>query len=129
MMDTLGLELDSLPRENMREEEAEQGEQLWAPNWNCFCCSDSGFIKDRLIRLVIPDYRPDKDKLPICNNCTAAARFSGSQIMDSCDTRFSVALCYKLDKINRKCWEDWQKADFQKTIQAKTEEFAANFGR
>ncbi|WP_460202797.1 hypothetical protein [Scytonema sp. NUACC21] len=48
--------------------EEDQEKEIWFPNWNCFCCQDTGKVQLNLARLVIPNYNDNRDRLPICQN-------------------------------------------------------------
>ncbi len=39
------------------------------PDWNCFCCQDTGQIQAHLVRRIIPDYDHNRDRIPICQEC------------------------------------------------------------
>lgn len=78
--------------------------KIFFPKWKCFCCEDSGIVRSHLVRLVIPEFNWNRDKLPRCNNCDA---FSNREVLNKfgiIDNRFSRKLCAELDK---KCREDW----------------------
>lgn len=110
------------------------GEQLWFPRWDCFCCADTGFIKDLLIKFVIPDYNPWTDKIPVCSNCSVIHKKNffdpANSIQSSLDTRIDRATCQQLHEYNLSVWKRWQKIDYQKTLkqQEKIAKFTQNFG-
>ncbi len=54
--------LPRLERLLLRPIEEVEPKQVWRPTWHCFCCEDTGYVRDSLIRLVIPDYDSDKDR-------------------------------------------------------------------
>ncbi len=105
------LDLPCFERELMRpkrEEDLELGKEIWFPNWNCFCCHDTGLVNPNLVKLVIKDYNLDRDKLPICQNpgCFANKNYaSNTSISSSLDWRFDEELCQKLDLIHRQEWQ------------------------
>ena len=101
-----------LERLLLRPELEEQPKQVWRPTWHCFCCEDTGYVKDVLIKLVIPDYDSDKDRNVACRNCERVSIYS-LEISDSLDWRFSSSLCARLDLIHRDNWA--------KTVQKQSE--------
>lgn len=86
--------------------------EAWRPTWKCYCCHDTGFISDRLVRRVVENYQRGKDKYPICQNpgCGAAERKISETIYPSIDFRFDGQTCQELDQIERESWEQtlWQ---------------------
>ena len=101
-----------LERLLLRPELEEQPKQVWRPTWHCFCCEDTGYVKDVLIKLVIPDYDSDKDRNVACRNCERVSIYS-LEISDSLDWRFTPDLCARLDRIHRDNWA--------KTVQKQSE--------
>ncbi|MCC5640863.1 hypothetical protein LC593_34565 [Nostoc sp. CHAB 5844] len=83
----------------------EEDKELWQPSWNCFCCQDTGKIQPSLIRLVMPDYNYDRDRLPICQLCTKSNDLFHLNEFGVLDTRFDLYLCKKLDAIARDDWK------------------------
>ena len=92
-----------LERLLLRPELEEQPKKVWRPTWHCFCCEDTGYVKNFLIRLVIPDYDTDKDRNVACQNCQRVSIYAQA-IIDSLDWRFTPDLCSELDRLER---EDW----------------------
>ena len=76
---------------------------IFPPTWHCFCCEDTGYVRDVLIKLVIPDYDTDKDRNVACQNCQRVSIYAQA-IIDSLDWRFTPDLCSELDRLER---EDW----------------------
>ena len=100
-------ELPKFSRRLMRPQEEELGKQVLFPNWNCYCCHDTGVINPKLVKLIIPDYVVDKDKLPCCQNsrCSEGKKYlNNPSITSSLDLRFGDELCQKLDRIEREEW-------------------------
>ncbi len=95
--------MKQLPRQPLRP----QPDPIWRPTWRCYCCHDTGYISRGLVQLVIPDYQPNDDKQPICQNpgCTAANRFDESWY-PSFDFRFDATICQELDRNERQGWEE-----------------------
>lgn len=103
------MSLPQFPREPIRSsEKISTDRELWQPNWNCFCCEDTGFINTSLVRQVIPDYEPSTDRLPICLTCTKAewAMSADQRVSQTLDWRFDAALCRQLDRTNRQWWRE-----------------------
>ncbi len=95
--------LPRLERLLLRPELEEQQKEVWRPTWRCFCCQDTGFVQDSLIRLVIPDYNSDKDRSVACRNCERVYIYA-ELVRDSLDWRFTPDTCEKLDRIYRDDW-------------------------
>ena len=96
-------DLPKLERLLLRPELEEQPKEVWRPTWHCFCCEDTGYVKDVLIKYVIPDYDSDKDRSVACQNCDRVYIYA-PLIADSLDWRFTPDLCNRLDRI---CRDDW----------------------
>jgi hypothetical protein len=87
-----------------------------APNFRCFCCEDTGWIRSWLVKLVIRDYNPNRDRNPTCKNCGAGGQWM--HLEGNIDTRFHAITCQKLhnyakeedEKARRQQWENSQKA-------------------
>ena len=83
-----------------RPELEEQPKEVWRPTWHCFCCEDTGYVRDVLIKLVIPDYNSDKDRNVACQNCDRVSIYTPA-IIESLDWRFTPDICARLDRIYR----------------------------
>lgn len=94
--------LEPLP---VRPEKEEQEKEIWQPNWNCFCCQDTGRIQLLLVQRVIPDYDYDRDKIPVCQLCNKGRDWLHLKDKGILDTRISFDTCRKLDSLAR---EDWK---------------------
>ena len=72
------MDFPQLSRETTRPEEQKEKE-IWQPSWKCFCCQDTGIVNPHLVRLVIPDYSYNHDRLPICQapGCDQYSRWMG----------------------------------------------------
>ena len=92
-----------LERLLLRPELEEQPREVWRPTWHCFCCEDTGYVRDVLIKLVIPDYDADKDRNVACRNCDRVLIYA-SEVADSLDWRFTPDICARLDRIYRDDW-------------------------
>ncbi len=93
----------------MRPELEKQPKEVWRPTWHCFCCEDTGYVRDILIKLVIPDYDTDKDRNVACRNCDRVSDYA-PEIADSLDWRFTADMCAQLDRIDRDDWaQTWKK--------------------
>jgi len=68
--------------------------EIWQPDWNCFCCHDSGIVHHYLAALVIDGFDSNLDKLP---------RF----LAPSVDYRLTADICQELDAIERENWRDY----------------------
>ncbi|WP_066425125.1 hypothetical protein [Anabaena sp. 4-3] len=97
-------QLDPLP---VIETSDNEEEELFYPQWRCFCCQDSGIIPAHLARLIMPSYHSNRDKWPICQNlnCDAYSKRFGDNVgLENFDTRLIPAICQKLDFKNREFW-------------------------
>lgn len=102
--------LKKLPREPMRPEKEPGAEvEIWQPDWNCFCCHDSGIVHHYLAALVIDGFDSNLDKLPRCHNpgCYAGGNFDGEVLASSVDYRLTADICQELDAIERENWRDY----------------------
>lgn len=86
-----------------RPELEKQPKEVWRPTWHCFCCEDTGYVRDVLIKLVIPDYNSDKDRNVACRNCDRVLIYAQA-IIESLDWRFTPDICARLDRIYRDNW-------------------------
>lgn len=81
--------------------------EIFYPQWHCFCCHDSGLVQMYLVRLVVPNYRPDRDKWVMCQNpgCDAfSTRWTDP--IENFDPRFTPLTCQKLDRFSRDDWRE-----------------------
>jgi hypothetical protein len=103
-----------LPRQLVRIESSQQEEEIWQPDWKCFCCQDTGRVQSHLVRLVIPDYDDSHDGIPICQvpSCNHNSRWLNFG-NNNLDMRFIPAICQQLDMYNR---EDWRLTVERKVI-------------
>lgn len=104
-------ELPKLERSPILPNEREDKE-IWQPRWNCFCCQDTGQIQAHLVRLIISDYDPNRDRIPVCQGCN---KFDRHNLRDYgvLDTRFDLFLCKKLDAISRADWKQVTEKQFE----------------
>lgn len=94
-----------LPREPIRTQlESEVDREIWQPEWNCFCCHDSGFVLLPLILMIIPDYDKRHDKLVACQRqgCEAGENHARDPQYDQ---RFTSGICNQLHKYQREQWK------------------------
>lgn len=118
--------IKKLPRVPMRPEKEPNSEvELWQPDWNCFCCRDSGVIVPSLASLIIDGYNRDRDKLPLCVNpgCRAASKYDSEFLDASVDRRIEPAVCQQLDLLERNAWRQTVRAQSQR-IQETTKALA-----
>lgn len=116
-----------LPAPVRPEQEQPQGKEIFQPHWNCFCCHDTGKVQSHLVRLVIPDYNYDRDRLPVCQLSSCGLGTNFLHLEDSVDMRFNAAICQELDRISREDWrqsvENWF-ATAKQRLEQKTKEIA-----
>lgn len=78
-------ELPKFERLPILPKKEEQDKEIWQPSWNCFCCQDTGQIQAHLVRLIIPDYNPNRDRivlllqLDLCSGVGAGFCLAGLQ--------------------------------------------------
>ena len=96
-------------------DEAQPGYEplAWKPNWECFCCHDTGIIPERIVKTVIPNYVAGRHKPVKCNNCNIQL---GKDLYktNTLDTRFSAQICDRLDRDERQMWQEWSRQQHQK---------------
>lgn len=100
------MKLPQLPRSPLRPELASDIEkEIWQPDWNCFCCHDTGLVTGSAIFAVIPDYDGLRDQPVACRHprCEAGTYYQGDETYDD---RFTQALCINLDKWERQGWKE-----------------------
>lgn len=99
--------LPQLPRQPIRPELEGQSldREIWQPNWNCYCCHDTGIVRKLLVLLVIPDHDSRRDKPVACQRpgCEMSFEFSSNPHFD---LRFDREICSQLDKLNRQHWKE-----------------------
>lgn len=106
-----------LPRQPMRpEEEPGVDKPAWYPNWQCFCCHDTGIVQNHLALMVIEGYDQKRDKMPLCQNPGCKAGKKRSNISNCLDTRLSPVICQELDMEERSDWQDTQQQPHQKRL-------------
>ena len=107
-----------LERLLLRPELEEQQKEVWRPTWRCFCCQDTGYVSESLIRLIIPDYDSDKDRSVACQNCDRVAVYA-QLVQDSLDWRFTPDTCAQLDRVYRDDWAQTLKQQHELRKKAK----------
>ncbi len=101
-------QLPRLKRQSVKERESGDRE-IWQPTYKCFCCHDYGYVQPSLVRLIIPDYNPDKDLIPLCQRCEASDRWQHPDVIPSFDMRFTEEICDRLHEYDRANWRKWAK--------------------
>ena len=99
-------QLPRLKRQSVKERESGELE-IWQPTCQCFCCHDFGYVQASLVRLIVPDYDPDKDLIPICQRCEANERWEHPDVIPSFDQRFTREICEQLHQYDRANWREW----------------------
>lgn len=94
--------------------EPETGDkEIWQPSWKCYCCQDTGKIQPHLVRLVVPNYDYNRDRIPICQLCECGDKLYHLNQLGVIDTRFELLLCKKLDAIARDQWRVTTQKQFE----------------
>ncbi|MHC5747779.1 MAG: hypothetical protein ACYTXT_39175 [Nostoc sp.] len=106
-------ELPKFERLPINDKTERDDKEIWQPRWHCFCCQDTGQIQAHLVRLIISDYDPHRDRIPVCQGCN---KFNKHNLRDYgvLDTRFDLFLCKKLDAISRSEWKNVTEKQFEK---------------
>lgn len=97
----------------VRPEEEQEAQEIWQPSWNCFCCQDTGKVQPHLVRLVMPNYDYNRDRIPICQACSCGDKLYHLNEFGVIDTRFDLLLCKKLDALARDEWKKATKDQFE----------------
>ena len=108
----IGMENLKLSRAYLRPEtEPGYEKEAWRPMWKCFCCQDSGLVKEHLVKTVIDGYDSTTDKLVRCNatDCEGRKKYDGDDIVltGTLDNRFPSQLCDRFDEQERQTWKQW----------------------
>ena len=110
------MNLPKLPREQIRDEDKPGYEkQIWSPSWQCFCCQDTGKVHPHLVKLVIPGYDWDSDRIPICQK--SKCKFGANWLhlgFANIDMRLNADICQELDKFSREDWRNTTQQQFEK---------------
>jgi hypothetical protein len=112
----------------VRPEEETEDKEIWQPSWKCFCCQDTGKVQPHLVRLVMPNYDYNRDRIPICQLCNAGDKLYHLTEFGVIDPRFETLLCKKLDALAREEWKQATQGQFQitkKRVGLITDELAA----
>ena len=91
-----------------REDEPGYEREIWQPDWNCFCCQDTGQAR-HAAEMFIEGYDPNKHKLPVCQNpgCQAGQVFGAAPSLKySLDWRLDAAMCQEADRVQREVWRE-----------------------
>lgn len=101
--------MKKLPRIPMRpEQEPGADKSLWRPTWKCFCCHDTGVVRNHLAAMVIEGYDFSRDKLPRCQNpdCQAGNYLDSGETARCLDYRLNAEICQELDASERESWNE-----------------------
>ncbi len=111
------MSLPKLPRQLVRpEKEASADNEIWFPDWTCFCCHDTGLVRPKLVELIIPGYDYEKDLHPACYRCSVGSNYTQCQDYDQ---RFNRDICRELDRIERENWTATVKEKQQRILEMK----------
>ncbi|MBD2039691.1 hypothetical protein [Microcoleus sp. FACHB-672] len=108
------------PAYNRRQDCPDYTEQIWQPNWRCFCCEDRGIVAASLARLVIDGYNYERNLLPVCQRRGCYEANKWEHLKDDLDFRLTVEICGELDKISREDWKEVAKNNYRRIIDFKT---------
>lgn len=114
---------DKLAPMVVRPEAQAQDVEIWQPQWQCFCCHDSGIIRPHLAQMVIDGYQWDKHKLPLCQKpgCRMGSHYYSEAMSATTDTRVLPPICKKLDEIERDNWNRTVQSHWQRAKQSASE--------
>ena len=99
-----------------REDDPNYSPEIWQPDWQCFCCEDTGIAK-HAARMFISGYIDGKHKFPVCQNpgCSAGKKFGQVRALQySLDWRLEAAMCQEADLSQREVWREWALGQQQK---------------
>lgn len=113
------MELPKLNRLLVSPNKESEDKEIFYPDWNCFCCHDTGKVQPHWTRLIIPDFDWNKDKIPLCTNCRVHHDLTHLLEYQVFDTRFTSQVCAELDRIARKDWANAAKSKQQKLLAQK----------
>lgn len=105
--------LPQLPREPIRPNLlGDIDKEIWQPKWTCYCCHDTGLVRELLVMLIIPDYNNHQDKPVACQRkgCEVSFNYRSNPYYDQ---RFNFDICAELDKISRADWKQTVLAQHQ----------------
>ncbi|RUS93792.1 hypothetical protein DSM106972_095510 [Dulcicalothrix desertica PCC 7102] len=89
-----------------------QGEEIFKmPTWNCFCCHDTGWVQYHLAKRKIRGYDPNIHANPVCQNCNLGSRWL--HLKGNTDKQLTKIDCQKLDRIERRNWEETTRLQFE----------------
>ncbi len=91
----------------------------WKPTWKCFCCHDTGLVRDSLIKKVIKNYVSGRHKPVKCNASNCNIQLGETfYITNTLDLRFTPKICDRLDSEERQMWEEWKWQQHEKRKQS-----------
>ena len=95
-----------LPPLPLRHEcEPDYHQQIWQPNWCCFCCHDTGFVADKLASYVIEGYIGGQHKIARCQATRCIAEIGETlEASGTLDERLTPDICDRLDALERDDW-------------------------
>ena len=91
-----------------REDEPGYQREIWQPDWQCFCCEDTGEAIHAARRLI-EGYDGCKHKLAVCQNphCEAGRKLGASKALQgSLDWRLGEEICAEVDLEQRQMWRE-----------------------
>jgi len=76
-------------------------------SFKCFCCEDTGWVKDWMIEKIIPDYNAQQDLFVICNRLQSCRKKVRTIIEEKMyDERFDMELLDQLHFLNMENWKN-----------------------
>lgn len=123
------MELPKLNRLLVSPNKESEDEEIFFPDWNCFCCQDTGKVQPHWTRLIIPDFDWNKDKIPLCTNCNVHHNLIHLLDYEVLDTRFDFQICAELDRIAREDWSNTAKSKQQAIAAAKSKQLTIELGK
>jgi len=93
------------------ENQAGYQREIPLPNWDCFCCEDTGIAKNAA-KMFIEGWSLGEYKLPVCQKvgCLSGERYANhpdERVKASLDWRLDEDMCSEADKYEREAWKKW----------------------
>ncbi|MDJ0719041.1 MAG: hypothetical protein QNJ54_33255 [Prochloraceae cyanobacterium] len=93
------------------ENQAGYQREIPLPNWDCFCCEDTGIAKNAA-KMFIEGWSLGEYKLPVCQKvgCLSGEGYANhpdERVKASLDWRLDEDMCSEADEYEREAWKKW----------------------
>ena len=123
------MDLPKLNRLLVSPNKESEDKEIFYPDWNCFCCQDTGMVQPHWTRLIITDFDWNKDKIPLCTNCKTHHDLTHLLEYQILDTRFTSQVCGELDRIARQDWANTASSKQQKLLAKQIQQAALEIAK